>query len=185
MRDESLLATIHRVLIEDESKTLIDKRVLQHMSEIKSNHPDLVKYGGLGYCAFGSKLLSEVLTESKIDHKLIVTKYISDNDEGQKAKDAVISHIKDIDEDPDEILMMIKQQFIKKGDKIFKEFGHAVVLIGKTVYDITSKQFNLKEHYPVSLLNLIWDELYVGKITINSSSDFGVSSVKYLKKINT
>lgn len=80
----------------------------------------------------------------------------------------------------DPIFGIIKSSYIKRGNRLANNAGHAVVLVGDTVWDITSEQFGLPVTYLFSDLFKWWDKVAVSDIKLNKDQlDF------YIEKVTT
>jgi len=162
---------------------IADRRVIRVMNDLRIKHHELVKYGGFGYCGYGSQLLRDALLEKDINSVLLVSKYFANTVDGNKAKFTLSTMVMDIaDTDLDSNYREIKRNFIKRG-KLPDNLGHAVLLIGEVIYDITSEQFGLHGVYSLSLFRNIWKEIYLAKIKIDSTSDFGIKEIKLGKRV--
>ncbi|MCE5225870.1 MAG: hypothetical protein LLG05_08400 [Porphyromonadaceae bacterium] len=133
---------------------------------LKKNDERFVKNSGLGYCAAASILLTEKLKQLKIEYKLLYGKYLSDNAMGNSSK----LHFKKLVENfptSNDFHGKVKKQFINNGNKLSNRGGHVVVLVGDTVYDVTSAQFGLPVVYSLDKFLQMWDTVQVVDITLN------------------
>lgn len=152
-----------------------------HMGLLKKNHSELTKYGGFGYCAYGSELLRIELRNSLPTPVVMIGKTIKDNNKFNIA-DNLIKTIMSIT-DTRGIYYDIKKQYLKR-NRLQANIGHAVVLIDDTVYDITSDQFGLPSAYPLSAFKDMWETTYIGTVVINDKADFGVDSITKVNQTN-
>lgn len=134
--------------------------------------------GGFGHCAYGSKLFHDELNKNNIKNQLLVVRNIKDNNYTLPMKRTIGSLLEGVSND-DELFGGIKQGYVKRGNSLPKNAGHAVVLIGETVWDITSEQFGLENTYPLADLFKRWGYVKVSDITLsNDKLAFYVNEIK-------
>ena len=154
------------------------------MHTLRIQYPELNYHKGFGFCAFGSELLRRELASRDINADVLVGEKFSNNKEGTDAKEACLRLTNSIPEDdPVEIFAIIKQQFIKRGGTLLKNTGHAVVVVGEVVYDITARQFDKKLVYSLDQFEKTWQTTYLAKVDIdpNNSDTFGVARISKRK----
>lgn len=148
-------------------------------NRLRKTVSQLTLHNGFGHCAYGSKLLSEELKKNNIPNKIIVINNLKDNKDTEQMKIAISDLMTDI-EISDPIFGIIKSSYIKRGNRLPNNAGHAVVLVGDIVWDITSEQFGLPNTYPFSDLFKWWDKVAVSDIKLNKDQlDF------YIEKVTT
>ena len=159
------------------------EKIKEIVNKLKSKHPELSLHKGFGHCAYGSKLLSVELKKNNIPNKIIVVNHLKDNKDTEQMKKAISDLMEDI-EVGDPIFGVIKNSYIKRGNRLPNNAGHAVVLVGDAVWDITSQQFGLSITYPFSDLFIWWDKVTVSDITLNKEVlDFYIEKVTTLEVI--
>ena len=148
-------------------------------NRLRKTVSQLTLHNGFGHCAYGSKLLSEELKKNNIPNKIVVVNNLKDNKDTEQMKIAISDLMTDI-EISDPIFGIIKSSYIKRGNRLPNNAGHAVVLVGDIVWDITSEQFGLPNTYPFSDLFKWWDKVAVSDIKLNKDQlDF------YIEKVTT
>ena len=154
--------------------------------KIKNQHTCLTINNGFGYCAYGSELSRQSLIKEKIQCKVIIGRLFQSNKDTDKIKNYLIQEILNFDTTgPDGLVYKeIKDSFIKRGNRLPKVTGHAVVLIDDFIYDITSKQFDLKEIYSLDFFRHIWTNVYEAELTIDEKETFKISSIIKEKKLS-
>lgn len=146
--------------------------------KLKNNVPELSLNKGFGHCAYGSKLLYEELKKNDIQSKIIVINNLKDNSDTKQMRRVIADLISEIKAD-DPVFGIIKTDYIKRGNRLPKNAGHAVVLIDDTVWDITSEQFGLPNTYPFSDLFKWWIKVAQAEITLNNDKlNFYINEVK-------
>lgn len=152
-------------------------------NKLKSKHSELSLHGGFGHCAYGSKLLSEELKKNNIPNKIIVVNNLKDNKDTERMKKAISDLMDDI-KISDPVFGAIKSYYIKRGNRLPNNAGHAVVQVSDTVWDITSQQFGLPVTYPFSGLFKCWDKVTISDIVLNKEKlDFYIEKVITLEVI--
>ena len=148
-------------------------------NRLRKTVSQLTLHNGFGHCAYGSKLLSEELKKNNIPNKIVVVNNLKDNKDTEQMKIAISDLMTDI-EISDPIFGIIKSSYIKRGNRLPNNAGHAVVLVGDIVWDITSEQFGLPNTYPFSDLFKWWDKVTISDIVLNKEKlDF------YIEKVTT
>lgn len=151
--------------------------------DLRKTVPQLRLHNGFGHCAYGSKLLSEALKKKNIPSKIIVINNLKDNKDTESMKLAVGDLLTDVDI-ADQVFGIIKEMYVKRGNRLPKNAGHAVVLVGDVVWDITSEQFGLPNTYPFSDLFKWWDKVTVSDIKLNKDElNFYVEKVTTLEVV--
>jgi hypothetical protein len=145
----------------------MDKEVSDIFYKLKKNTPELSLNNGFGHCAYGSKLLYEELKKNGIKSDIIVVNKLKDNDATESMKAAISNMMLNISES-DPLFGSIKTGYIKRGNRLPKNAGHAVVLINDTVLDIASEQFDLPNIYPFVDLFKLWDKVVLSDIILNN-----------------
>ena len=152
-------------------------------NHLRKTVPELTLHNGFGHCAYGSKLLHEELKKNNIPSKIIVINNLKGNKDTEPMKLAVDDLLNDVDI-TDPLFGVIKDMYVKRGNKLPKNAGHAVVLVGDIVWDITSEQFGLPNTYPFSDLFKWWDKVTVSDIKLNKEQlDFYIEKVTTLEII--
>ena len=150
-------------------------------NRLRKTVSQLTLHNGFGHCAYGSKLLSEELKKNNIPNKIVVVNNLKNNKDTEQMKIAISDLMTDI-EISDPIFGAIKSSYNKRGNGLPNNAGHAVVLVGDIVWDITSEQFGLPNTYPFSDLFKWWDKVAVSDIKLNKDQlDFYVEKVTTLQ----
>ena len=155
-------------------------KIVAIMHKLHSKYPVLTLNAGIGYCVYGSKLLTMELDKVGISSDILVGKVLSNTAQGKKAKQAASVVIMDIvlTEDANDPSSNIKRSYIKRGKHLLTNTGHAVVLIKSTVYDITAAQFSNPEVYSLAMFESTWIKTTFANVTIDTSKDFGIGELQ-------
>lgn len=135
-------------------------KALALIAKLKNTNEKYVKYSGLGYCADASVQLQKDLDGIGIEGKLLFGKYLSNNAAGNKAK----AHFKNLIANfptGDDFHGRVKKHFVNNKNQLSDKGGHIAVLVGETVYDVTSAQFGLPITYPLDVFLGMWDTVAV------------------------
>lgn len=133
-----------------------DPTITDIILKLKAKNNNYSVNSGLGYCSEASVALKRELDRIGIDSKLIYGKHLSDNVDGNTAKNHLSDVIKNYVPGPG-FFGKIKANYIKNGNKVSGELGHMVVLVKDFVYDVTSAQFGLPLVYSFSKFKGMWD----------------------------
>lgn len=156
-------------------------KILPLIAKLKYANENFVKNSGLGYCACASLELKGDLAKIGIKGKLLYGKYLSDNQNGNAAR----AHFKKLVENfpiSNDFHGRVKRQFIKNGNKLSNKGGHVVVLVGDTVYDVTSAQFGLPITYSLNSFLDMWDTAQVVEIALKPVPTSWNQKVQYSYK---
>lgn len=146
--------------------------------KIKNTVPELTLHKGFGHCAYGSKLLHDELLKNNIQNKIIVINGLKDNAETEAMRSSISEIMSAIDTD-DPLFGPIKKGYVKRGNRLPSYAGHAVVLVGSTVWDITSEQFGSPNTYSFKDLFNWWNKVAVADIVLNDVKlAFRIDTVK-------
>lgn len=155
------------------------KNVVNNIAEqLKIEYPCLTFNNGFGYCAYGSELLRQRLNKKNIKCKIIIGRLFKNNTDTDKIKIYLTDQILNFDTTGNDGLVYkeIKDSFIKRGNRLPKITGHAVVLVNNFIYDITSKQFGLEKIYSLNFFRHIWTNVYEAKLIIDEKETFKISN---------
>lgn len=155
----------------------MDKKVRDIFYKLKKSMPELSLNNGFGHCAYGSKLLHEQLKKNGINSDIVVVNKLKDNPATVPMKEAINGLMSDISPD-DPLFGTIKTSYVKRGNRLPKNAGHAVVLVNGTVLDIASEQFGLPSVYPLDDSFKQWETVAISDIILNDDKlSFYVESV--------
>lgn len=143
-------------------------RILEILLEVKAKYSELTKHNGVMSCGYGSELLHNKLSKAGIASKLITGNTWLNTDQANKAKQAMVKTIMSIPEgELDEAYVNLKKGYLKRG-KLLSDSGHVAVLVGSTIYDITSYQFGLPSVYPLKSFTSVWKNVLIGQVAKES-----------------
>lgn len=156
-------------------------KILALIARLKTANENYIRNSGLGYCACASVELNKELSKMGIEGKLIYGKYLTDNASGNKAK----AHFKNLVQNfvaGNDFHGRVKRHFVKNGNKLSGKGGHVGVLVGETVYDVTSAQFGLPIEYPLDRFLGMWDTALIVNITLKPALTSWNQKVQYSYK---
>jgi hypothetical protein len=140
-------------------------KILALIAKLKNTNDNYVRNSGLGYCACASVELNKELAKIGIKGKLIYGKYLSETVQGKKSK-AHFKHLVQNFVPGNDFHGRVKRHFVKNGNRLSGKGGHVGVLIGETIYDVTSAQFGLPITYPLKCFLDMWDTVLIVDITL-------------------
>lgn len=156
-------------------------QILGLIMSLKKNNDVYVDKSGMGYCACASVDLQKEMSKLGIESKLIYGKYLSDNSIGRKAK----AHFKNLIANfptGSDFHGRVKRHFVKNGNQLSDKGGHVGVLVGETVYDVTSAQFGLPISYPLNDFLGMWDTVQIVKVKMKPSNTNWTQAIQYSYK---
>lgn len=139
------------------------------MQKLLKEYPEISIGGGIGLCAFACGKLKELL-QDKVDIELIIGKGLVDTEETTTMFDIAKKQWHEIP--PDDVRYDVAQNFLtqKRGS-----IGHCVAYDGKTIIDITSKQFGLPMFYTLEKFESLFKKVERDvNIHIKDIEDFGM-----------
>ena len=166
------------------------KQVFDIMTKLIDTVPQLSMYRGLGHCVYGSRLLQLELEKIGIVSDILAGGLLLNTNETFDMKAETKRLILSMDDDSDvgkykPVFSKIRSSFIRRAKTLSPKSGHAVVLIDKTIYDITSGQFDLPNTYTFDFFVSCWNELRKIDVTIGTKPDkFLVNGIKTLEVYN-
>lgn len=160
------------------------QQILTVMQDIRNNNPELYKCGGLGYCGYGSKLVSDKLRQLSIEHKIVMGEYVNLDDganglEWALSQKEVVSKIKD----NEGRYANMKRVYEHKDPKDFGKVVHIAIEVDDTIYDVTSEQFKLPETYSKERFYKAWYNIYYVELAIKSEEFTYFRTVATSKKL--
>ena len=160
---------------------LTHDEILKIILDLKVENPVLNKYGGLGFCIYGSILLHRVLLDAGTRPILLTARTFKDTRESQRNRNFLKDMILNIT-DASGVYYGVRKTYLDK-QSLANDTGHAVVLVGDTIYDITSAQFGLPSSYAVSELAKMWVDIRETDCTIDFSRVFYAGKMTYGNKL--
>ena len=150
-----------------------DQFVIDELRRIKLAHPEFCKYGGLGYCMYGTELLRLSLISKGYDVYGITGLKFKDTPIGVATRDYALDMITNVT-DTKGVYKAIKDTYIK--DFIHRNVtGHAVLIYGDRCYDMTSSQFGLPDNYPLADFIDTWQTTQITEMIVDMRATFNVS----------
>lgn len=156
-------------------------KILGLIASLKKANENYVRNSGMGYCACASQDLQNHLSKLGIESKLLYGKHLSNNDAGNKAK----AHFKNLIANfpiGNDFHGRVKRHFVKNNNQLSDKGGHVGVLVGETVYDVTSAQFGLPITYPLNDFLNMWDTVAVVEIKLKPTNTSWNQAVQYSYK---
>lgn len=156
-------------------------KILGLIASLKKANENYVRNSGMGYCACASVDLQKQLSKIGIEGKLIYGKHLTNNEAGNKAK----AHFKNLIANfpiGNDFHGRVKRHFVKNKNQLSDKGGHVGVLIGETVYDVTSAQFGLPITYPLNDFLNIWDTVQIVDVKLKPSNTSWNQAVQYSYK---
>lgn len=156
-------------------------KILGLIASLKKANESYVRNSGMGYCACASVDLQKQLSKIGIDGKLIYGKHLSDNQAGNKAK----AHFKNLIANfpiGNDFHGRVKRHFVKNKNQLSDKGGHVGVLVGETVYDVTSAQFGLPIVYQLNDFLGMWDTVQIVDVKLKPSNTSWKQAVQYSYK---
>jgi hypothetical protein len=156
-------------------------KILGLIARLKTTNENFVRNSGLGYCACASVELKKELNKLGIEGKLLYGKHLSDNPAGNKAK----AHFKNLVQNfptGNDFHGRVKRHFVKNKNQLSDKGGHVGVLVGETVYDVTSAQFGLPITYPLNDFLSMWDTVAVVDVKLKPAKTSWNQTVQYSYK---
>ena len=142
------------------------KLVDDFIKDLSKAKPEIFLYEGFGNCAYGSTLLHQFLIKEKVTNDILIGEFLLPSILGNKCKEVATSLMNKLPND-NSPYGIIKKGFDKRGGKLLSRIGHAVILIDKNIYDITSGQFGLPVFYTLEDFKKIWKDIYIAEVTLN------------------
>lgn len=140
--------------------------ILDIMHEIKNNHPLVKQFEDYGCYTIGSSILSQRLNDCNIDHEIIIG-YGLLCDTAYKIKS--------------ELFSIKNKKVSKRSSKIKrKDIYHTAIYKDGIVYDVSGKQFGLKDTYFINTFCNMWEKKGYGIIQSISEVDEEKKSLPYL-----
>lgn len=158
-----------------------NNKALSLIARLKTTNENYVKYSGLGYCADASVQLQKDLDAIGIKGKLIFGKHLSDNPAGNKAK----AHFKNLVANfpiGNDFHGRVKRHFVNNKNQLSDKGGHVAVLVGETIYDVTSAQFGLPITYPLDVFLGMWDTAAIVSVKIKPNRTSWSQAMQYSYK---
>lgn len=156
-------------------------KIMGLVASLKKVKEEYVKNSGMGYCACASVDLQSHLTKLGIEGKLLYGKHLSDNEAGRNAK----AHFKNLIANfplGNDFHGRVKRHFVKNKNQLSDKGGHVGVLVGETVYDVTSAQFGLPITYPLNDFLNMWDTVAVVDVKLKPAKTSWNQTVQYSYK---
>ena len=156
-------------------------KILGLIASLKKSNENYVRNSGMGYCACASQDLQSHLNKLGIEGKLLYGKHLSDNEAGRKAK----AHFKNLIANfpiGNDFHGRVKRHFVKNKNQLSDKGGHVGVLVGETVYDVTSAQFGLPITYPLNDFLGMWDTVAVVDVKLKPAKTSWNQTVQYSYK---
>lgn len=156
-------------------------KILGLIASLKKANENYVRNSGMGYCACASVDLQKQLSKIGIEGKLIYGKHLTNNEAGNKAK----AHFKNLIANfpiGSDFHGRVKRHFVKNKNQLSDKGGHVGVLIGETVYDVTSAQFGLPITYPLNDFLNMWDTVQIVDVKLKPSNTSWNQAVQYSYK---
>jgi hypothetical protein len=156
------------------------EEILESMDKVRQEHPYIADHRGTGYCSYASELLQRELEKKNIYGIILGGSWFAKTPEAEVAHDYAFNLITSIpDTDSYKHLLRVKEDALKYG-RLNPKSGHIVFLLGKTIYDLTSDQFNFPEVYNISFFRKIFKKLTVCEVSIKNRENYSVTkSVPY------
>lgn len=151
------------------------EEILESMQKVRDEHPYLADHRGTGYCSYASELLQRELEKKNIHGIILGGSWFNKTAEAEAAHDYAFDLITNIpDNDPNAHLRKVKEDALKYG-RLNPRSGHVVFLLNKTIYDLTSGQFNFPEIYDISFFRKVFKKLNVCEVSIKDREHYGVT----------
>lgn len=162
------------------------EQILESMQKVREEHPYIADHRGTGYCSYASEYLRRELEKKNIDCIILGGSWFDKTPEAEAAHAYSFKLITAIpDDDSNQRLVRVKQDALKYG-RLSPKSGHVVILVGKTIYDLTSGQFNFPAIYDISFFKKIFKKLNVCEVSIKDKDHYGVSkSYPYKETVQT
>lgn len=142
------------------------KLVDDFIKDLSKAKPEIFLYEGFGNCAYASTLLHEFLIKEKVTNNVLMGEFLLPSILGNKCKEVATSLMNKLPND-NSPYGIIKKGFDKRGGKLLSKIGHAIVLVDKDIYDITSGQFGLPTFYTLEDFKKIWKDIYIAEVILN------------------
>ncbi len=154
------------------------------MNELIRTVPELTLYEGLGHCVYGSKLLQDALSKIDIPSEVLAGELLLNTNDTARMKAFTKKIILSMDDEIEHFSNM-RKAFIRRSATPSPRSGHAVVLIGNKIYDITSGQFGLPHIYEFPFFSDCWSQIKTIDVTLGGPPDkFLVQKIKSLTVYN-
>lgn len=150
------------------------EEILDSMKKVREEHPYIADVKGTGYCSYASEYLSRELKRKDIPCTILGGSWLRDTPEAKAAHDYAFKLITSLPENHyNKMLLSVKNGALKH-KRLNPKSGHVVILVGNTIYDLTSGQFNFPEIYGISFFKKIFKKLTICTVSIKDRENYGV-----------